>query len=313
MNESVDQFDRALAVDQRRRSNPQAQWSATDSPALSSPYPDTSQPMQFHPIPVYPSQPEPIRHHTPRGPPLERNRSPIQQLPFSNQTTAPTTVVYPPKQHAQTPSHTEPLQPPVPPKHTQIAESPSDRPQPFPEKQRLTWWVIVSRIITCCIPTPLIVGLFKKPREPSAIQAFREKLALCFIILLVQAAVGYITFGFGSAICSRDQFSRFAISDILDNPNVGVVVVHSYLHDILGRGHPSITMPNGTITGMTINDYGGVNMSPVFPKFRAASACFKHYPKQFIDPPCTIPNIWNDTDGCVAGINQFVHMYGVRR
>ncbi|KAJ3212575.1 hypothetical protein HDU67_003727 [Dinochytrium kinnereticum] len=67
------------------------------------------------------------------------------------------------------------------------------------EGPAITWWVIVSRILTFYLPNFVIVNLGK--RDPYVQQAFREKVALCTIIFFMMLCVGFLTFGFQNAIC----------------------------------------------------------------------------------------------------------------
>ncbi|KAJ3059564.1 hypothetical protein HDU98_004453, partial [Podochytrium sp. JEL0797] len=56
-------------------------------------------------------------------------------------------------------------------------------------------WVYASWILTCCIPSVFIRRVLGK-HDLMVQQAYREKVALCIIIGLMMAVVGFLTFGF---------------------------------------------------------------------------------------------------------------------
>ncbi|KAJ3105105.1 Chitin synthase, class 3 [Phlyctochytrium planicorne] len=68
------------------------------------------------------------------------------------------------------------------------------------EGPAVTWWVILSWILTFYLPNFVIAKFFGK-RDPYVQQAFREKIALCTIIFLMMLIVGFLTFGFQNAVC----------------------------------------------------------------------------------------------------------------
>jgi chitin synthase len=63
-------------------------------------------------------------------------------------------------------------------------------------------WVIFSRIITFWAPPFLLssIGGFK---DKATMQAWREKMALCFIVLLLCAVVGFATVGLQKVLCPQ--------------------------------------------------------------------------------------------------------------
>ncbi|KAJ9079704.1 hypothetical protein DSO57_1032694 [Entomophthora muscae] len=68
-----------------------------------------------------------------------------------------------------------------------------------PEPEKLSGWVIFSRIVTFWAPSAIL----KKCGFPAddVIQAWREKMSLCFIISLICAAVVFLTLGLPYAFC----------------------------------------------------------------------------------------------------------------
>lgn len=75
-------------------------------------------------------------------------------------------------------------------------------------------WVVCSRIITCWALPPFMAmcGIHDKQVQ----QAWREKVTLCFIILLIGGMVAFITVGFATVLCppqdrnTGQNFMRYA-------------------------------------------------------------------------------------------------------
>lgn len=64
---------------------------------------------------------------------------------------------------------------------------------------KLDWWTITSWIVTFWAPSPLLsmMGI----TEANSRQAWREKITLCFIAILMGGIVGFATMGLQSALC----------------------------------------------------------------------------------------------------------------
>ncbi|KAL0137609.1 glycosyltransferase family 2 protein [Mucor lusitanicus] len=60
-------------------------------------------------------------------------------------------------------------------------------------------WMTYCRILTCCIPKPLLrcAGIPDGPAQ----MAWREKIGLVSFILFIMGCVGFLTFGFTQAVC----------------------------------------------------------------------------------------------------------------
>lgn len=71
-------------------------------------------------------------------------------------------------------------------------------------------WMIYSWLITCCITSPCLklVGI----KTPEQQRAWREKMGLISIILVLMAIVGYITFGFTQTVCGVQN--RYELKDV---------------------------------------------------------------------------------------------------
>jgi chitin synthase len=91
-------------------------------------------------------------------------------------------------------------------------------------KEASPWdpWVLFSRIITFWAPAVLLSSLGNLHDKASQ-QAWREKIALCFIAIALGALVAFLTIGFTSATCPpakerNDMYIRFG-----ENPGNGRV------------------------------------------------------------------------------------------
>jgi len=77
----------------------------------------------------------------------------------------------------------------------------------------LTAWVVVSRILTCCIPSGLLRCCNgKKFSRIEVVQAWREKVTLCMIIALICGALAFIIFGLTPTLCPTDSRSVISYS-----------------------------------------------------------------------------------------------------
>ncbi|CAG8443029.1 816_t:CDS:2 [Ambispora leptoticha] len=63
-------------------------------------------------------------------------------------------------------------------------------------------WVIFSLIITGCCCNPCLSSIGKM-KDPNIRQAWREKVALCFIILCISGFMGFLTFGLSTLACQK--------------------------------------------------------------------------------------------------------------
>jgi chitin synthase len=85
------------------------------------------------------------------------------------------------------------------------------------KKRKLTSWQIFSRILTVLIPDFVLKWFGKK--DSNMRQAFREKLALCFIILIIFGVVGFLSIFLTPLLCPtslslapKASFSQFGAS-----------------------------------------------------------------------------------------------------
>ncbi|RDB19306.1 Chitin synthase 3 [Hypsizygus marmoreus] len=105
-------------------------------------------------------------------------------------------------------------------------------------------WMTYCLIVTCCIPPFLMktCGI----RTPEQQRAWREKIGLISLILVLMALVGFLTFGFTVSVCGTppNRFHGGAIGDgFIGNSSV---VIHGYDYDFSRFKHPKTnTVFNG--------------------------------------------------------------------
>jgi chitin synthase len=127
-------------------------------------------------------------NHDPRDVPRPTTKPPVgtvkraKTLTRPERSVAPVPLINPPG--ALTPSPSGPI----------IA--------PPPDSGGLEAWVVFSWVVTFWAPSFVLrtVGGFK---DPATIQAWREKVALCFIILILCGLVGFATVGFQKVLCPQ--------------------------------------------------------------------------------------------------------------
>lgn len=74
-----------------------------------------------------------------------------------------------------------------------------------PQKSRSFFdpWVLFSRIVTFWALPPMLKAF--NMHDKAMQQAWREKIALCFIIACMGGLVAFITIGISSVLCPPDQ------------------------------------------------------------------------------------------------------------
>lgn len=124
--------------------------------------------------------------------------------------------------------------------------------------REMTPWVFYCRTITCCFPGSLL-QCFGIPGRMQQ-QAWREKIGLITIIILLGAFVGFLTFGFTQAVCSQPPVS-FTISQITS----GYLIIHGLAYDLTQSSHPpAIGVPPGSNILYPPVSAGGLDASFMF-------------------------------------------------
>ncbi len=107
-------------------------------------------------------------------------------------------------------------------------------------------------------------SIFSHPtgiRSPEQQRAWREKMGLVSIILILMAGVGYLTFGFTESVCGTppNRFHGGAIDTTVNTGHVGnsSVVIHGYSYDFSNFKHPAAGATfNGQTNPLTTGGWG---------------------------------------------------------
>ena len=90
-------------------------------------------------------------------------------------------------------------------------------------------WVLFSRIVTFWAP-PFLLSSVGRMSEPQVQQAWREKMALCFIIAVLCTIVGFLTVGFQKVLCPETAQTTSKYSSIGTEP--GTLGVQGWLFNM---------------------------------------------------------------------------------
>ncbi|KAI7818860.1 chitin synthase-domain-containing protein [Gamsiella multidivaricata] len=121
-------------------------------------------------------------------------------------------------------------------------------------------WVVFSRMVTCCVPPPLLVLLGKGTKEVQ--QAWREKVALVFIIFMLCFTVGFLTFGFNVVLCGKDPM-RIRHGHVGEQSSVllgRAYLLKDFNHPIV----PGMSQETSNLLSKPFPDAGGRDMSFMF-------------------------------------------------
>ncbi|KAF9905346.1 hypothetical protein EC991_001711 [Linnemannia zychae] len=162
----------------------------------------------------------------------------------------------------------------------------------------LTAWVVVSRIFTCCIPSSLLRCCNgKKFAKSQVIQAWREKVTLCLIILLICCLLAFVIFGLQPTMCPKDS-ATFEYS--YPNPNGGPPTVANHINHVFVRGsaYPLPEMKKFLLnTGSRVvlaDDFQGRDISAIFTD--NSMPCRQYPALNLTDAQCTILNPYGNTN-----------------
>jgi chitin synthase len=100
------------------------------------------------------------------------------------------------------------------------------------EPVHMTPWVFYCRTITCCFPGSLL-RCFGIPGRMQQ-QAWREKIGLISVIILLGGFVGFLTFGFTQAVCAQPPIS-FSVNEITN----GYLIINGRAYDLTRSSHPA--------------------------------------------------------------------------
>ncbi|KAF1912397.1 chitin synthase-domain-containing protein [Ampelomyces quisqualis] len=103
------------------------------------------------------------------------------------------------------------------------------------EKDKLrppSLWNVYCAIITFWCPDP-VLKCFGKPAKAQQ-RAWREKVGLVSIILIICTFVGYLTFGFTETVCPAGGNARLRVNKV----DLGYLIIHGKAYDLAESTHP---------------------------------------------------------------------------
>ncbi|KAF9959214.1 Chitin synthase, class 3 [Modicella reniformis] len=146
-------------------------------------------------------------------------------------------------------------------KHRKLSDNDNDKRSQCPSV-----WVAFSRMVTCCFPPPLLVLLGKGTKEVQ--QAWREKVALVFIIFTLCFSVGFLTFGFNVVLCGKDP-TRIRHGHVGEQS--AVLLGRAYLlQDFNHPNVPGLPQVTSNLLAKPIPDAGGKDMTFMFQNINKA-------------------------------------------
>ncbi|KAJ9648312.1 Chitin synthase, class 3 [Coniosporium tulheliwenetii] len=118
-------------------------------------------------------------------------------------------------------------------KDTRTLESEEKQRQKVKDAARpLSLWSLYCSVITFWCPDA-VLRCFGKPAKPQQ-RAWREKMGLISIILLICAFVGFLTFGFTETVCKQGGPQRLRINKV----DAGFMIFHGQAYDLSRSQHP---------------------------------------------------------------------------
>ncbi|KAL8954607.1 MAG: hypothetical protein Q9183_007021, partial [Haloplaca sp. 2 TL-2023] len=117
-------------------------------------------------------------------------------------------------------------------KSTKLSEEEIERKKQMDAVKPPSLWNVYCHVITFWCPG-FILSCFGKPAKAQQ-RAWREKMGLISIILLIAAFVGFLTFGFTQAVCGQPGV-RLKVNHV-DN---GYMIFHGRAYDLSLSSHPA--------------------------------------------------------------------------
>jgi chitin synthase len=127
-------------------------------------------------------------------------------------------------------------------------------------------WNVYCAIITFWCPDA-ILKCFGMPQKAQQ-RAWREKMGLVSIILLICTFVGYLTFGFTETVCPSGGNARLRTNHV----DKGYLIAHGKAYNLLGSKHPlARNVPANSDVLFSLDEpHGGQDMSFLFQNVNGA-------------------------------------------
>lgn len=126
-------------------------------------------------------------------------------------------------------------------------------------------WTTYCALVSCLVPD-FILKCFGMPQKEQR-TAWREKIGLISIILMIAAFVGFLTFGFTATVCGTAPVRLKA--NAIGN---GYMIFHGKAYDLTGSTHPTaVGIPRGSNVLYDLpHKYGGQDGSFLFQQVNGA-------------------------------------------
>ncbi|PGH33577.1 chitin synthase [[Emmonsia] crescens] len=125
-------------------------------------------------------------------------------------------------------------------------------------------WNVYCGMVTFWCPD-FILKCFGMPAKAQR-RAWREKMGLISIILLICTFVGFLTFGFTQVVCSAPT-PRLKINEV----DIGNIIFHGKAYSMEGTHHPeALGVPDRTNVAYPPVSYGGLDASFLFQNVNGA-------------------------------------------
>ncbi|KAK9765884.1 ATP-dependent RNA helicase [Basidiobolus ranarum] len=161
------------------------------------------------------------------------------------------------------------------------------------DSPRTSKWRSCSQVLTFCCCNVCLKSLWKM-NNPDIIQAWREKAALCLIIILISGFLGFVTFGFAQLVCTKnvpifpdDVLNRYGP----DSKDMQLMIVRGRLYNVRDyfkfQFHRPILPLKDEDLQPLIESLIGKDVSDFFPSDPERSLC-KKWPMK--TPTCQLLN-----------------------
>ncbi|KAJ2910078.1 ATP-dependent RNA helicase [Coemansia aciculifera] len=180
-----------------------------------------------------------------------------------------------------------------------VSRNPAQRADPYKRYHDSAcirpYWNAFAMLVTLWMPNFILNKLFKKETAEKR-QAWREKIALCFIILLITAFTALISFGLSTMLCHPvDPISlRILREQHGTNGTQKLTAIRGRIYDMTSPKHVAAL-------GLTPLQLGG-DASGMFAPFPEESRQCKHWPRGKSGRNCY--SVFGESSACTASNQQ---------
>ncbi|KAF9936172.1 hypothetical protein BGZ67_002609 [Mortierella alpina] len=177
----------------------------------------------------------------------------------------------------------------------------------FKERSRNYAWFAFSQCTTICCPSMMFPRSWSKDRR----QDWREKVALCVMIILLSVALGFLAFGLALVTCRPRSVQSITPADFKQqygNPTInageqgGLCAIRGVVYDIKGvffEGfHPSLSGNN--VTWAALDTFLSANYGDDISSL---------FPPADLDPTCQLFGLANGFGHCSLDRGNFNHCH----